>query len=228
MITVSFEKQKLYQERARQKQIDKQNSPEHKEKILLKAKAAQERAFVKQIEKLNSNEPVLKKPKQAKKTVKPKTPIKPSTINKVNKPRKPIKSKGLVGNSRTKAEVKLHGKMAELGCICCIRKGLILPFSSAWTIIHHIDGRTSENCHLKTLPLCAWHHDSPIPKDHPLFNQYLDVIPVHAKGNTGGKVAFEIINGTQIELLSEVLTIINEHEVIKELGLSPTSKTNNL
>jgi len=202
MINVSIEKKKAYQERARQKQIAKINSPEYKAKMQLKAKASYEKAKAKQAEK-----------RHAKVKTKAKTKTASVRLNTPAKPRKPIKSKGLLGSPRSKSDIELHDKMAELGCICCIKQGLILPFSGSPVSIHHTAGRTTPNCHKKVLPLCAWHHDTPIPINHPNYTQYAHVFPIHAKGNVGGKVAWEKVNGTQEALILEVLVNIGLESV---------------
>lgn len=187
MIVVSIEKKKQYQEKARLKQLAKLNSPEYKLKQRQKAEAAYEKAKQKAKSKPQNSNPAQHKPQ---------------------KPKKQLKSKGLLGTTRTRAEVELHDKMASLGCICCIKQGLILPFSGSAVSIHHFDGRTKEGCHKKTLPLCAWHHDTPIPTDSPYFNKYPNVFPIHAKGSIGGKVPWENINGKQEDLLLEVLSYL--------------------
>ncbi|MDC8832826.1 Ref family recombination enhancement nuclease [Alteromonas gilva] len=189
MIPVSIEKRKQYQERARLKQLAKINSPEYQAKQRAKAEAA----FKRKLEK-------------AKAKSQESYPVKPSLpASKPHKHRKKLKSKGMVGISRNKSEIELHDKMAKLGCICCINQGLISPFSGGPVSIHHFDGRTKEGCHKKVLPLCAWHHDTPIPTDHPYIAQHPNVFPIHAKGSVGGKVPWEKVNGKQDDLLLEVL-----------------------
>jgi hypothetical protein len=220
MIAVSIEKKKLYQERARKKELERRSSDEYKEKTFKQAKASQERSMAKQREKQKSSVVNKTRSKPNSKSGKPKSPIKTSSLYKASppaKPRKPIKSKGLMGVSRTKYEVALHGKMSELGCICCIKKGLIQPFSGAWSTNHHMDGRTKPDCHKRCLPLCEWHHDKPIEKDHPYFTLRPDIFPIHAKGSIGGRVPWEKENGAQDELLVEVLTLIGESELVVEL-----------
>jgi hypothetical protein len=236
MDTKAFEKQRASVERSRQKMLAKINSPEYKAKQKEKAQAASDRYRSKQLDKMNcpkfKEEQVAKaivsarkqqakqieknqqikqdqkklKQSAANKVFKQAKPLKRSTLK---KPTKPIKSKGLAGVSRTKSEMSLHDRMASLGCICCINKGLILPFSNSPVSIHHIDGRTKSDCHKKVLPLCAWHHDTPVPTE--LKASLLDVFPLHAKGAEGGRKAFEKMHGTQYELLEQVLKLINVH-----------------
>jgi hypothetical protein len=221
MISMSIEKKKEYQERSRQKQLAKMNSVEYKEKqfkkALLTQENANEKARNKQLAIYKSGPPAQvksKKPKPPKPPKAPKPPKPPKAIKQPkllvspSKQRKPIKSKGLVGVTRTRAEVELHDIMAALGCICCIKQGLISPFSGTLVSIHHMNGRTAPGCHLKVLPLCAWHHDMPIPKDNPQYSKYLNVFPIHAKGAEGGRVPWEKVNGTQEALLLEVLAYI--------------------
>jgi hypothetical protein len=214
MIAVSIESKKLYQERARKKELERRNSDEYKEKAFKQAKASQERSAAKQREKQKSSVVNKTRSKPNSKSDKPMSPIKTSAPA---KPRKPINSKGLMGVTRTKYEVALHGKMSELGCICCIKKGLIQPFSGAWVTIHHTAGRTKIHCHKRCLPLCEWHHDKPIERDHPYFTMRPDIFPIHAKGSIGGRVPWERENGAQDELLVEVLTLIGESELVVEL-----------
>ena len=55
-----------------------------------------------------------------------------------------------------KKEVKERfDKLVELGCVVClIEKGIYTPPE-----IHHPFGRTGDG-HMKTYPLCFWHHRS--------------------------------------------------------------------
>ena len=196
MIQQSYEKKREYQERARARQLEKMQSKEYKDKQLVKAKAAQER----QIEKAKA------KAKEA-----PKKPYSSSLVTR--KPlvaKKPMKNKGMAGKTRTKIEMSLHDKMARLGCIACINKGLIQPFSGSPVSIHHIDGRTKEDAHKKAIPLCGWHHDVPIEKSSEHYGKYPFVFPLHAKGSEGGKVQWEAENGDQYDLLKQVLGLIGE------------------
>mgnify|MGYP003669111732 CR=1 FL=1 len=239
MDTKAYEKQRASIERSRQKTLAKMNSPEYKAKQLAQAQASRERSQSKQQDKMNCPifreeqaakafasakrqqarqiEKQLQKQDEQKRqkklnaasypnVVKQPKPLKRTPLKKATEP---IKSKGLVGISRTKDEMELHDKMAALGCICCINKGLILPFSNSPTSIHHIDGRTKKDCHKKSLPLCAWHHDTPVPTE--LKAMYPDVFPLHAKGAEGGKKAWENLHGTQYELLEQVMEFINIH-----------------
>lgn len=178
-----FEKQREYQDRARQRLLAKVNSEEYKAKQRAKQVAAQ----LKQREKIKVRG------------------YKPLST----KPRRPIKSQGMAGKARSSKEMALHDQMAQLGCICCINKGLIQAFSGSPVSIHHINGRTKEDSHKQALPLCGWHHDTPIAKSDPVYQKHLDVFPLHAKGSDGGRKAWEEVNGTQGELLRQVMDLIS-------------------
>jgi hypothetical protein len=188
------EKAIIYQNRAREKQLKKINSPEHKEKEKLKKIAAIKKKQEKQ--RSRPYKPVSTKPQKPLVTRKP--------LN--SKSQKPIKTKGLKGVARSKAEINLHDKMAALGCICCINANLIIPFSNSPVSIHHFAGRVVDGAHKKVLPLCAAHHDTPLPKKDSV--NYPDVFPIHAKGKDGGKVRWEKVNGTQEELLKQTMSLI--------------------
>jgi len=60
----------------------------------------------------------------------------------------------------TKAEAKYMNQCKDLGCIVCILMGYIKPYEVApeHTSVHHIDGKTKEGAHFKSIPLCAEHH----------------------------------------------------------------------
>ena len=45
--------------------------------------------------------------------------------------------------------------VSQVPCIVCTR---FHGVSTHPTEIHHLEGRTVENCHLKTIPLCTRHH----------------------------------------------------------------------
>ncbi|OZC00302.1 recombination enhancement function protein [Alteromonas macleodii] len=181
------EQQRRAQERAAAKQKAKLACPEYRIKQLEKQRERQERQRAKASEKARMRPPVAK-PLVAK---------------------KPLRSKGMAGKSRNKTEMSLHDRMAALGCICCINKGLIEPHTGSPVSIHHIHGRTSPEAHLYVLPLCQWHHDTPMGLDNQLNDKYQFVFPLHAKGADGGKVRWEEVNGSQISLLIEVHKLIN-------------------
>ena len=201
-----YEKQREYQERARLRQIQKAKSPEYK----AKQRAAQERALQRKIQKVNTPEYKAKQLEKQKLAAQRRyEKAKGSGFKSISsKPAKPMKTKGMAGRTRTSEEVVLHDSMAALGCICCINKGLIQPFSGTPVSIHHIDGRTKEDAHKKALPLCSWHHDVPIPQNNPDFALYPFIFPIHAKGRVGGRVAWETENGKQEALLEQVMNLI--------------------
>ena len=136
---------------------------------------------------------------------------KPATRN------KSIKSKGMAGKARTKSDMSLHDKLGQLGCICCINAGLIQPFSGSPVSIHHIRGRTITDAHKYVLPLCAWHHDTPVPQDSGVSS---DIFPIHSKGSEGGRVRWEEVNVKQHLLLEQVMELVGEgHYKQNEWGL---------
>lgn len=66
----------------------------------------------------------------------------------------------------TKAEKEIQRKIAELGCVACLKDGIYNSYVS----IHHIDGRTKPGCESKVLALCAGHHQTggtEAPSIHP-------------------------------------------------------------
>lgn len=89
-------------------------------------------------------------------------------------------------------EKRLWNKLAELGCIACIKDGRYQPHVS----IHHIDGRTKPDCHKLVLPLCAGHHQDGAGADKSL-------IAVHP-----WKARFERRYGSQLELLAQCMELI--------------------
>ena len=92
----------------------------------------------------------------------------------------------------TKAEKQHWDKVAQLGCIACIKDGYRNPLVS----IHHIDGRTKKGAHMKVLPLCAGHHQDGTGNDK-------NMIAVHPY-----KARFEAAYGKQEDLLAKVMKII--------------------
>jgi hypothetical protein len=56
----------------------------------------------------------------------------------------------------TKEDKEWLEKITQLGCICCINEFNVFTPASP----HHIEGRTKEGCHLKTIPLCRQHHQT--------------------------------------------------------------------
>jgi hypothetical protein len=95
----------------------------------------------------------------------------------------------------TKAEKAHWDKVAQLGCIACIKDGYRNPLVS----IHHIDGRTKKGAHMKVLPLCAGHHQDGTGNDK-------NMIAVHPY-----KARFEEAYGKQEELLTKVMKMIYDN-----------------
>lgn len=86
------------------------------------------------------------------------------------------------GRTRTAEEVKLHDRVAALGCICCRIDGIFNPVVS----IHHADGRTKPFAHHDVLPLCGPHHQKLVP----------DVLAIH-----GDKRRWQARYGNQYDLI---------------------------
>tara|TARA_E500000331_G_scaffold71635_1_gene66361 strand:+ start:148 stop:774 length:627 start_codon:yes stop_codon:yes gene_type:complete len=191
--------QKRNQERARQRQLEKQRSPEYQAKLREQQLAAAER----QRKKTLANQDKLVGKARAQAKAQRERAIERARVRSHQNPSrsKPIKSKGMAGKARTKSEMSLHDKLGQLGCICCINAGLIQPFSDSPVSIHHIRGRTITDAHKYVLPLCAWHHDTPVPQDSGVSS---DIFPIHSKGSEGGRVRWEEVNGKQHLLLEQV------------------------
>jgi hypothetical protein len=98
------------------------------------------------------------------------------------------------GRTPTKAEKQLHDKIARLGCIACLLDGR----RNYHVSIHHIDGRTKPEAHLKVLGLCGPHH------------QHDDTDPAGRIGIHPYKARFEQRYGTQERLLEIVMTMVSE------------------
>lgn len=193
--------QRRYQERAKQRQMEKQRSPEYIARQREKQRLAAERQHAKMIankEKLVEKSRLRSEAQYAKAREREKQLGRRCT-------KKPMKSRGMAGKSRTKADLSLHDKLGQLGCICCINAGLVEPFSGSPVSIHHIRGRTVADAHKYVLPLCAWHHDTPIP---PGADAAENVFPIHSKGSEGGKVKWESVNGAQMHLWEQVMKLV--------------------
>lgn len=90
------------------------------------------------------------------------------------------------GTTPTRKQKAMWTKLAEVGCICCLKDGRFNPHVS----IHHISGRTSPGAHDKVLPLCGFHHQQ---------DDRSGVIAVHPN-----KARFQQEYGDQYDLLEEV------------------------
>ena len=96
---------------------------------------------------------------------------------------------GLKGRQPSMEEAHHMADVVELGCIVCRNKGLFSPAE-----IHHIEGKTKPNAHLKVLPLCFIHHR--------VGN---DIEPIRRHPY---KKRFEEAYGTEEELLKQVYEIL--------------------
>lgn len=106
-------------------------------------------------------------------------------------PRAKLKTKQRAVTAKEKV---VWSKLAELGCIACMKDGRYNPHVS----IHHVDGRTKPGCHMLVLPLCAGHHqDGTGPDPH--------MISVHP-----WKAQFELIYGDQLVLVAKCMKLIGE------------------
>ncbi len=94
----------------------------------------------------------------------------------------------------TPAEKIIWSKLAEIGCIACMKDGFYNPHVS----IHHVDGRTKPGCHRNVLPLCAGHHQDGAGEDKTM-------LAVHP-----WKARFERRYGSQESLVAECLMLAGE------------------
>jgi len=83
----------------------------------------------------------------------------------------------------TKAEKKWWGRVAELGCIACLKDGI----HNTYVSIHHTDGRTKPGAHMRVLALCFLHHQGGT-EENPSIHPW--------------KTRFQEKYGTQTELLN--------------------------
>lgn len=86
-------------------------------------------------------------------------------------------------------------RAGQVGCLACHQLGIHQPEVS----LHHIDGRTKEGAHFKTIPLCYAHHQGGDSRGN--------FVSVHP-----WKRRFEEMFGTQQELLEECQRIVKEME----------------
>ena len=96
------------------------------------------------------------------------------------------------GRTPTKAEKEHMQKVRALGCIACIVKGYTAPYEvpEEYVAVHHIEGKTKPEAHLKSIGLCPEHHQ-------------------HGKEAVHGhKKAFNAKFGTEYELLELALELI--------------------
>ncbi len=201
----ALEKAKASKQRSIEKQMAKQASPEYREKQFKKQREQQEKQRIKQLEKLKEGPTAVQIAKRV-------ASVKRSQVKAQSKPiaRTPLKLTSVKGKTRNKQELAFHDEIAALGCICCNNLGLTLDQESVVSVqyvsVHHVYGRTGKYSHYYCLPLCQYHHDTPLEKGWQI--KYPNIFPVHAKGSVGGKTAWEKINGTQDELIAQVWSLI--------------------
>lgn len=98
------------------------------------------------------------------------------------------------GRNPNKQEQEWMDAICQLGCIVCrIHLGVNSPASP-----HHLEGKTKEGAHLKTIPLCGRHHQ--IPGDY-------------WKTRHHNKTQFESAYGTEQELLEQTKRLVEKGEL---------------
>ncbi len=97
------------------------------------------------------------------------------------------------GRTPTKTEKQFHDRLCRLGCIACRKDGRINLLVS----VHHIDGRTKPDAHMKVLPLCAGHHQ------HNTGAPGLTAVHPY-------KARFEHMYGRQEQLLAECIELLSD------------------
>lgn len=96
------------------------------------------------------------------------------------------------GRTPTVAESRWMSRVQACGCIVCrLYMGVETPAE-----IHHLYGKTAEDCHFWILPLCYWHHRS---------GRYDDMV-VSRHPN---KAAFEDCYGSELYLVTKVIEFID-------------------
>lgn len=204
----SIAKARAAQQRAREKQLQKQSTPEYK----AKRQQRQREAMQKLREKQSTPEAIKKRKDKANAALaakKNRAALSPPA-------RKPSKSsRGLKGRTPTAVEKKVMDIIGQQPCVACAKQGIV----NTVVCLHHIDGRTKPNCHAKVLPLCSYHHDTPLSKEERL-HVGRDMFPVHAKGSYGGKAAFENAYGTQEALLKELYDKLGLDSYLPQLFLT--------
>lgn len=106
----------------------------------------------------------------------------------------------LKGRTPTINEKKHMDRVVQLGCIVCRNLG----YYGTPSEIHHINGKTKDECHFQVLPLCVHHHRGgkniyPMISRHPY------------------KKLFEQTFGKESELLEQVNKLLREYETSKWL-----------
>lgn len=99
----------------------------------------------------------------------------------------------LKGRTPNKAERKHMDRVSQIGCIVCRNLG----YGYVPAEIHHIEGKTKKDSHLKVLPLCFEHHRKGNDK-HPISRHPY-------------KKRFENAYGSELSLLEDVKNILRDH-----------------
>lgn len=98
--------------------------------------------------------------------------------------------KGRTPNTEEKAWMD---RITQIGCVVCkLHHGVYTPAE-----VHHIDGKTKPDAHLKTIPLCYRHHRG--GEDNEIYT-----------ARHPFKRAFESRYGTQFELLERTKELVAE------------------
>ncbi len=221
--------QRAMEERARANQLAKMNDPVWRAAQAEKQNQRQSQARIRALAKANTPEARAERDRKAKAKLENQSlasivksaPARRKLGSGFGQKSDQIKSsKGLKGRTPTAAEAKMADKLGTLPCICCSvlkERGLITAnlendgqFNNV--SLHHSDGRTKPKAHFKQLPLCAYHHDVPIPKELQSHPEYKYLVPVHSKGNWGGKAAFNALFGSERALLERCYKLIGEHD----------------
>ena len=96
------------------------------------------------------------------------------------------------GRNPNSKEKKHMDRVSQLGCIVCYLQG----FYGVPAEIHHIEGKTKPDTHLKVLPLCFEHHR---------MGSDMEPISRHPY-----KARFEKAYGTENELLELVNSMVKK------------------
>ncbi|WP_277268383.1 Ref family recombination enhancement nuclease [Pantoea septica] len=174
------------QQKARQKQIDKQRDrladPEWRASQYERQRKTHQRMQTRAIERA----------KERAANPKPKTAV--------SRARK-SSSRGTKGRTPTADERRVMDALGRLPCIACLMHGKTTEEIS----LHHIEGRTKPNAHKLVLPLCKWHHQHAAPPEIRALYSWL--VPVHADGNVGGKAEFYRLNKPESALLVDAVKL---------------------
>ena len=99
--------------------------------------------------------------------------------------------------SPNRPEKDFHDRLCNIiGCVACLIDG---HFNN-WVSIHHCDGRTKPDAHMRVIPLCAGHHQDGTGEDKTM-------IAVHPY-----KKRFETRYGTQKELTNMCFHLLAQHD----------------